>query len=72
MQIKVFVTPEVRRERVEELGAQLKISVKQSAQGNAANTRVRQIVADRCNVPLAKVTILSGHRSRGKLLVVSS
>jgi uncharacterized protein YggU (UPF0235/DUF167 family) len=72
MYIKVFVTPSARRERVEEVDEILHISVKEPAQGNHANVRVREIVAARFNVPYPKVTILSGHRSRGKMLVVNS
>lgn len=72
MYIKVYVTPGARRERVEEVGDALHVSVKEPAQGNHANFRVREIIAARYNVPLAKVTILSGHRSRGKMIVVNS
>lgn len=72
MYIKVFVTPGARRERVEDVEEDLHISVKEPAQGNHANVRVREIVAERFDVPFNKVQILSGHRSRGKLLVVNS
>jgi len=72
MYIKVFVTPSARRERVEEVEEILHISVKEPAQGNHANVRVREIVAERYNVPYSKVVILSGHRSRGKMLAVTT
>lgn len=70
MYIKVFVTPDARRESVEEKGETLAISVREPAQGNRANERVREIVALRLHMPLGKVRILTGHRSRGKLLSI--
>ncbi|OGG49063.1 hypothetical protein A3G63_00515 [Candidatus Kaiserbacteria bacterium RIFCSPLOWO2_12_FULL_52_8] len=72
MYIKVFVTPDSRRERIEVKEEMLVIQVREPAQGNHANTRVREIVAARFSVPLWKVSILTGHRSRGKMLVVNS
>ncbi len=72
MYLKVFVTPEARREQVAEQAEYLVIAVKEPARGNHANVRVREIVAERFAVPLWKVAILSGHRSRGKMLVINS
>lgn len=72
MYLRVYVTPGARRERVVEAKDALTISVRESAQGNHANRRVREIVAAREGVPVGKVTILSGHHSPGKLLVVNS
>ncbi len=70
MYLKVFVTPGAKRERVEEKGEILAISVREPAQGNQANTRVRAIVALRFSVPFGKVRILAGHRSRSKMLSI--
>jgi uncharacterized protein YggU (UPF0235/DUF167 family) len=72
MYLKVFVIPDARRERVEEVEETLHISVREPAKGNHANVRVREIVAERHNVPYWKVAILTGHRSPGKMLVVNS
>lgn len=80
MYIKVFVTPGAKKEKVEEnpstkLGAggpTLLISVRESATGNHANTRVREIVAERCGAPVGKVRILTGHRSRAKMISVTT
>lgn len=72
MYLKVYVTPESRRERVETVDEYLHITVKEPARGNHANCRVREIVAEMHSVPLWKVAILSGHHSRGKMLVVNS
>ena len=72
MYIKVLVTPGAKREKVEEKGETLLVSVREPASGNHANTRVREIVAMRVGKPLAKVRILTGHRSRAKMVSISS
>ncbi|MFA6414808.1 MAG: DUF167 domain-containing protein [Candidatus Paceibacterota bacterium] len=78
MFIKVLVTPGAKREKVEtrpakkaEEGESLLISVREPATGNRANTRVRELVALREGAPLGKVRILTGHRSRVKMISVS-
>lgn len=72
MYIKVFVTPGAKREKVEEKGDTLRISVREPATGNRANTRVRELVAKWQGAPLAKVRILTGHRSRAKMISISN
>ena len=72
MYLKVFVTPGARREKVEEKGETLRISVREPASGNHANNRVRQVIADRLGQPVEKVRILTGHRSRAKMISVTS
>ena len=72
MYIKVFVTPAAKREKVEEKGETLAISVREPALGNRANDRVREIVAKRFGKPFGKVRILTGHRSRGKMLSINN
>jgi hypothetical protein len=44
----------------------------ESDQPSYAPGQVREIVANRHAVPLWKVSILTGHHSRGKMLVVNS
>jgi len=70
MFIKIFVTPGAKREKVEEKGETLLISVKEPAAQNLANTRVRELVALRAGVSVGKVRILTGHRSRVKMISV--
>lgn len=70
--IKVFVTPGAKKEKVEEKGETLAISVREPAQGNQANDRVRAILAERTGAPVGKVRILTGHRSRAKMVSISS
>ena len=68
--LKVQVMPGAKRERVEEKGAALVIAVREPAQGNHANRRVREIVAERSGVPLARVRIVAGHHARSKMLSI--
>jgi len=71
MFLKVFVTPDAKKERVEERGDALLIAVREPAEGNRANNRVRAIVAELEGVPVGKVRILTGHHSRGKMVSVT-
>jgi uncharacterized protein YggU (UPF0235/DUF167 family) len=72
MYIKVFVTPGAKREKVEEKGETLVISVREPASGNAANTRVRELIAKRLGTVVGKVRILTGRRSRAKMISINS
>jgi uncharacterized protein YggU (UPF0235/DUF167 family) len=72
MFIKVFVTPDAKHEKVEKKGEALAISVREPASGNRANLRVRELVAQREKVALGKVRILTGHRSRAKMISIDS
>lgn len=72
MYIKVFVKPGARREEVEEKGDTLALAVKEPATGNRANQRVRELVALRFGKPVGKVRILTGHRSRSKMISIDS
>lgn len=78
MFIKVFVTPGAKREKVEDSPTKdgesdtLRISVREPASGNMANTRVRELIAMRVGKPIGKVRILTGHRSRVKMISVTS
>ena len=72
MYIKVFVTPDAKRETIEERDEMFLISVREPALQNQANNRVREIIAQRLGKPVGKVRILTGHRSRAKMLSISS
>lgn len=71
MFIKVFVTPGAKKEKIEKKGDALAMSVREPATQNFANTRVRELVAMRFKVPVGKVRILTGHRSRVKMISVT-
>ena len=76
MYLKALVQASAKRERVEVrpgkagAGEELLIFVKEPAERNLANTRVRELVAEHLKVPLAKVRIMSGHHSPSKMLSI--
>ncbi len=73
MYIKVTVTPGARKETVEEVGDRtFLVTVRAPAAQNHANTRVRELFAERFAIPLGKVRILTGHRSRSKMLSIDN
>lgn len=71
MYIKVIVTPGARKERMERTDeASFAISVKEPAAQNHANTRVRELLAAHFAITTNKVRILTGHRSRSKMISI--
>lgn len=63
MYLKVVVKAGARKERIEESGEVLHISVREAASGNLANKRVRALVALYKRVPETQVRLVSGHHS---------
>ncbi|MEK7201461.1 MAG: DUF167 domain-containing protein [Patescibacteria group bacterium] len=73
MYVRVHVAPGSKREQITEgKGGILLITVREPAEGNQANKRVRELVALRLLLPLSKVRILSGHHSPTKLLTIDN
>ncbi len=71
MYIKVVVYPGVKKEVVKEIGeARFEIRVKEPAEQNLANSRVRQLMAKQYQVPVSQVRMISGHHSSRKILSV--
>lgn len=67
MIIVVTVEPAARREKVVVKGdMSFEIAVKESAEGNRANDRVREILALRFGVTTARIRFVSGMRGRTK------
>ena len=72
MYIKVKVSPDSKKEIFEQVSAeQFKVFVKEPAKMNMANRRVVKLVARHFHVLSGKVRIISGHRSRNKILDVA-
>lgn len=68
MYIKVQVTPNAKREDcVRESDDHFRIAVKEPAERNLANTRVRELLAQEFAVPIGSVRHISGHRSPSKI-----
>ncbi len=73
MYLRVEVVPDARREEVTEgKNGMLVLRVKEPAEQNRANDRVRELVAERLMLPVQKVRILTGHHSRIKMLTIDN
>lgn len=70
MLVRVSVTPDARREKCIFADNSFVMSVREPAEGNAANMRVRQLVALHYHIPVQRVRIKSGHHSPRKVLEV--
>ena len=71
MKIRVKVTPGARRESFEKTSiTEFKCNVKERAENNMANTRVRQLVARHFKMPVSAVRFISGTRSANKVFEV--
>lgn len=72
MLVKVRVIPDSRREKVDKTSSGLIVTVREEAQGNQANDRVRAIVAREHRVPLSAVRLMKGHRSPSKIFAIDT
>lgn len=71
MYISVRVVAGAKVEKLEALPrGRLRIWVKEPAERNLANARVRELVAAHLRVPLERVRLISGHTSPSKLFSV--
>ena len=70
MYLRVEVTPGAKKESLEEAEGKWLISVKEEAERNQANERVRELVAAHLGKTVGDVRIISGHHSHTKMLSV--
>jgi uncharacterized protein YggU (UPF0235/DUF167 family) len=71
MKVRVHVKPGSRREHVEKTATgDLIISVREKAEHNEANDRVKELVARTHQMPLSKVRLMTGMRSPKKTFEV--
>lgn len=71
MYIRVQATPRAKREQVIfDAPDQYRIFVKEPAERNLANTRIRELLARECQVSLHSVRLISGHRSPSKIFSI--
>ena len=66
MIVKVRVKAGAKRERMERMGEGFSVSVREPAERNEANTRVRELLAHFHKIPLSRVRFISGQRSPSK------
>jgi uncharacterized protein YggU (UPF0235/DUF167 family) len=73
MYIKVKTTPSSKKEKVEKIAKDAyRISVKEPAERNLANIRVRKLVAMELGVPLSHVRQVSGRQSKSKMFSIKN
>lgn len=71
MFVKVVITPGARKERVSKVKeTEFHIAVREPAERNMANKRILAILAAKYGISVAQVRILTGHRSRAKIVSV--
>lgn len=71
MYLKLHLTPEAKRDSITRIGQdKLAISVKEKAEGNQANKRALELLAEHLGIPVAKIRIVSGHHSPHKMISI--
>ncbi len=73
MYVRARVVAGAKKEKVERVSDDhFDISVREPAERNLANGRVREIIADACGVSVSAVRIVSGHHSPSKIMSVDN
>lgn len=68
MYIKVKATPGAKKESITKVSEDtFKVSVKEKAERNMANSRIREVLAEYLALPLGKIRLVSGHHSPSKI-----
>lgn len=71
MYIRVRVTAGAKNESfMSESATHFQVAVREKAEQNMANKRVRELVSEHFAVPIGRVRIVNGHMSPSKLLSV--
>jgi uncharacterized protein YggU (UPF0235/DUF167 family) len=71
MYIRVAVYPGTKRETVEKLGEnRFEIKVKEPAERNLANARVKELLAVEYGVEVKTVRLVSGHQNSRKIFAL--
>ena len=71
MYVRVAVIPKAKKEKVTKLSdTRFEMQVKEPAERNLANRRVRTLLAEAFNLPEGKVQMVTGHRSQTKMFDV--
>lgn len=71
MYLRITVSPKAKKEHIEKLSEnRWLVSVKEPAEHNQANNRVRTLIARELHILPSNVRILTGHHSRVKMISV--
>jgi uncharacterized protein len=78
MKILIFAKPSAKRASVKEMeniipgfDASFSVAVKEPAEDGRANRAICAALAEHFHVPVSSITIVAGHTSRRKIVVVS-
>jgi uncharacterized protein YggU (UPF0235/DUF167 family) len=73
MHIRVVVTTDASKEKVEKVAEdEYHMEVKEPAENNRANHRVRQVLADELDIPMYRIHLMRGHHHSSKLFMISA
>ena len=73
MYIKVKVTPNSKIEDLQQTSSDtFVLKIREKAERNMANTRIRELFSIHYKVPIGKVKIISGHHSPSKIVSIES
>ncbi|MEZ4195641.1 MAG: DUF167 domain-containing protein [Candidatus Paceibacterota bacterium] len=73
MYVRVEVYAKAKKEKISLVGKnRFEIYVKEPAERNLANQRIREVIAEHYRVPVAKTRLISGHHSPRKIISVDS
>ena len=71
MYIRVRVTPGVKKEFFREAGEhRFEAAVSEPAEGNRANRRILELVAEHYHISVKQIRIINGHHSPAKMLSI--
>lgn len=71
MYIKVRVIPKSKREQINKIDSEtFEITVKEPAERNLANNRIKELIAEFYGVKIKEVRLITGHHSGSKILDV--
>ncbi len=69
--ITVRVTPNARKESVEEIGPDsFKVKVNVPPEKGRANERAAKLISERLDVPLSRISLVKGDTSRDKVFAI--
>lgn len=71
MYIKIKVTPNAKKESFTKISDDhFEVSVKEKAERNMANVRVRELISQYFGIPTRKAKLVSGHHSPSKIFSI--
>lgn len=71
MYIRIKVFPHSKKEKIiKKENNTFEIYTREKAENNRANIRSKEIIAEYFNMPIKKISIISGHQRPQKILVI--